>query len=279
MQFHITDEELRATLHEVELSAAAMRSQLEAEQGSGPSSSVAEVNRLLKAMRDTELALRDGTIYALYDPRTVEVRYVGETMTPLRVRLSGHRSKVERPVGQWWAELKEQGLEPLVDDLRYVPAKFRRTYEQQTIIHYTWLGFDLLNRSTADDDAVAYRWLQKRHGYPAEPEASTPGWWWDEAAGDWHWMPPEWPVWHSMRQWRYRVRGAHCPECSARPGQACTGMRQSAASLSEGRSNHLGRIAARVRHEGGWETWAARRWTAGRRRSWRGASAPCPAVC
>lgn len=63
--------------------------------------------QLLRAMRLAELELRAGTVYLLREPvHPFEVRYVGETMTPLRVRLAGHRSKRELPVGRWIATLK-----------------------------------------------------------------------------------------------------------------------------------------------------------------------------
>ncbi|WP_425246854.1 hypothetical protein [Streptomyces sp. NEAU-NA10] len=273
MQFHITEGELRAVLHEVELSAAALRGQLEDGASAGLGSvNVAEAKRLLKAMRDTELALRDGIVYALYDPRTGAVRYVGETMNPMRERLAGHRSKRGRPVGQWWAQLREQGLEPFWDTVGCVPAKFRKACEQQRIFQHIWLGCDLLNRSNAGDDAAAYLWLQEHARRSAEAEARQLHWHGDDD-GYWDEKEPDYFVWHSLRRWRHLVRGAHCPECSARPGRFCTGMRQSARSLSEGRSNHLGRISARVRHEGGWETWAAHTSTAGRPRSWQYVSA------
>lgn len=53
-------------------------------------------------------------IYALIDPRTGDIRYIGKTKN-LRARNNSHRSEVNRKtyhLYRWIAQLKQQGLEP-----------------------------------------------------------------------------------------------------------------------------------------------------------------------
>ncbi|MFF3403490.1 hypothetical protein ACFYW6_33965 [Streptomyces sp. NPDC002659] len=250
-------DKLESTLLRVENAAAALRATLEPSREGHFIPNSTETEELLAAMKEAQLALRAGRLYVLRDPVTLEARYVGETMNSLRVRLSGHRSQRGRLVGQWLAELARQGLEPIVEPMDVVPAKVRKMAEQHRIFQHVWNGCDLLNRSKADDDASAYSWLQERERGWARRDASVP--YWNEIDEEWDWEKPEYWIWHSLRHWRHLVRGAHCPECSARPGRPCTGMRQSVASLRHGYSNHLGRVAARVRHASGEVVWAAAR--------------------
>jgi hypothetical protein len=204
---------------------------------------------LLHAMRAAWLELRAGTVYLLREPlHPFDVRYVGETMTDLRVRLAGHRSKRELPVGRWIAALKRSGLEPIHEPSPPgVSARLLKDVERHFIYQYTWQGADLLNRGSADEDSAAYLWMQQQVEFAYRYEASVP--YGDEKAEEWDGEKPEPPPhWDSLRRWRYRVRGALCPECEAQPGQPCL-LRQTVASRRQGPANHLRRVAARVRYD------------------------------
>lgn len=50
-------------------------------------------------------------IYALVDPRTQAIRYIGRTNN-LKLRLQGHRIQPSRKVGAWIQELQQNGLKP-----------------------------------------------------------------------------------------------------------------------------------------------------------------------
>jgi hypothetical protein len=63
-----------------------------------------------------------GVVYGLYDPLTDELRYIGQTIVPLEVRLRGHMAavnlKAKRHASHWLRELKNKGLAPLIKPLR-----------------------------------------------------------------------------------------------------------------------------------------------------------------
>ncbi|MGC0328077.1 hypothetical protein RKD23_001067 [Streptomyces sp. SAI-170] len=162
--------------------------------------------RLLTAMRAAQLELRAGTVYLLREPlHPFDVRYAGETMTPLRVRLAGHRSKRELPVGRWIAALKRRGLEQIHEPSPPgVSARLLKDVEKHFIYQYTWQGADLLNRGCADEDAASYIWMQQQVYLAYRYEPSVP--YWDEEAEEWDWEKPDPPPrWDSLRRWRYRV--------------------------------------------------------------------------
>lgn len=95
-------------------------------------------------------------IYALQDPRTHEVRYVGATKRRLNVRLAHHLSKAksgedasDRAV--WLLELLRAGLKPHIFELEPAEQDNWETREQFWI---EVLGPDLLNRTAGGIGAV-----------------------------------------------------------------------------------------------------------------------------
>jgi len=58
-----------------------------------------------------------GVVYGLYDPRTMELRYVGQTTSSLVVRVRGHMCganlRANRHASHWLSQLKDNGLRPL----------------------------------------------------------------------------------------------------------------------------------------------------------------------
>lgn len=56
---------------------------------------------------------KTGSIYALRDPRSGAIRYVGQTRCPLNKRLSEHiHCPTNRRAREWMRELRDQGLRP-----------------------------------------------------------------------------------------------------------------------------------------------------------------------
>jgi hypothetical protein len=82
------------------------------------------------------------TIYALVDPRTDQVRYIGQTVQPLEYRLWSHlhvaaRRKVDTPKVRWLQELQAAGLKPSIIALEVVTHQDRKQAEGKWIQHFS----------------------------------------------------------------------------------------------------------------------------------------------
>lgn len=90
-------------------------------------------------------------IYVLIDPRTSEVRYVGQTNDP-KTRYIDHCSRQPRYMVQpnnkrkWVIELAELGLKPKMDVLFQCPKEQANMWEHQFIKMFKPCG--LLNSAT-----------------------------------------------------------------------------------------------------------------------------------
>jgi hypothetical protein len=86
-----------------------------------------------------------GTIYALIDPRTEAVRYVGQTTKPIEVRLAGHLAAPAPLVKGWIEELAVEGRRPEITPIReQVPTAELDLAEREEIALHATSG-DLLN--------------------------------------------------------------------------------------------------------------------------------------
>lgn len=86
-------------------------------------------------------------IYALCDPRTEEIRYVGSSCNPLS-RFGDHiRYEDDIPKSCWIAKLRETGDMPLIVGLESIPHKmFTVKRERAWIVKAKQAGYDLLNQ-------------------------------------------------------------------------------------------------------------------------------------
>lgn len=87
-------------------------------------------------------------IYALKDPDTQAVRYVGKSIDPAN-RLRFHRSNLRRgcaPVQRWCVALRALGKTPLLELLETVQYGSGKEEEAAWIQHYQNAGAVLLNR-------------------------------------------------------------------------------------------------------------------------------------
>ena len=92
-------------------------------------------------MTDTET----GTIYGLIDPRTNEVRYVGQTTKPIEARLAGHLAAPAPFVRTWIEALAVEGRLPVITPIREaVPVAELDRAEKEEIAAHSAQG-DLLN--------------------------------------------------------------------------------------------------------------------------------------
>ncbi len=88
-------------------------------------------------------------IYALLDPDTFEVRYVGQTIQKLQQRMYLHYSQSRRQrrthTNCWIASLETRGLRPVITELSRVPHDEADAEEIRFISHFKDLGYNLTN--------------------------------------------------------------------------------------------------------------------------------------
>ena len=97
--------------------------------------------------------LTQASIYALCDPRTDEVRYVGKANNP-KSRLRSHLKPRDRTLTHkdcWVASLAVLGLKPKMVILETVDADTWKAAECKWILHYRRLGANLTNHSDGGD--------------------------------------------------------------------------------------------------------------------------------
>jgi hypothetical protein len=95
---------------------------------------------------------QDGVIYALTDPRYDNVRYVGQTIRPMKTRLREHinaaRKGEKGHKGNWIRSLLELGLAPGYRILHSVARERLDVMEELTVSYYRLYGsqylFDLI---------------------------------------------------------------------------------------------------------------------------------------
>jgi len=96
-------------------------------------------------------------IYALIDPRTDKIRYVGKSNNPQK-RLCSHLSKtIDTPKGRWITELKELSLQPIMEILEEVAADDWSDKEKQWIRKLTTEGCNLTNRNPGGQGPYCHR--------------------------------------------------------------------------------------------------------------------------
>lgn len=94
-------------------------------------------------------------IYALCDPITGEVRYIGKTINQLHKRLSGHwRDKRKNYKTHWINSLKEQGLKPTIKLIEICEESNWEDRERYWIAFYRSINDRLTN------------WLEGGNGLP-----------------------------------------------------------------------------------------------------------------
>lgn len=102
------------------------------------------------------MRIRNLDVYALIDPRTNEVRYIGCTKSLAR-RFAIHLATGKSPspsasASEWIAELLAANLQPKLEVLEHFSTERHGVAfeaEKQWILHYLELGAPLLNRRHA----------------------------------------------------------------------------------------------------------------------------------
>lgn len=101
------------------------------------------------------------SIYALADPTTRQVRYVGKTKVSVEARLRGHITDSARhqylPRFKWINGLLLHGLRPEICELENVGGDDWREAERFWIAYLRFLGCDLLNATAGGDGIDGFR--------------------------------------------------------------------------------------------------------------------------
>jgi len=100
---------------------------------------------------------REWVIYALRDPRTKRVRYVGWTVDlarRVRVHLSRSRTEVTYK-GHWLAELVSMGLEPIAEVVERGAGDWSDA-ERRWVKHFRDLGEPLTNSTDGGDGTLGF---------------------------------------------------------------------------------------------------------------------------
>lgn len=89
---------------------------------------------------------RQGTVYALIDPRDDKIRYIGKTTQPILKRLGGHLAKPTNPgMGVWIHGLSLRGLTPRIEVVATASEALLDAEEQRQIGRHLKQGHRLLN--------------------------------------------------------------------------------------------------------------------------------------
>ena len=103
------------------------------------------------------MAERRYVIYALVDPTSHEIRYIGKTCQVIAKRLQKHYLEARKPEvkhhrAQWLRKLEREGLKPNVVILHQCPGNDAAcAAERFWIAHYRAAGFDLTNATPGGD--------------------------------------------------------------------------------------------------------------------------------
>jgi hypothetical protein len=87
------------------------------------------------------------SVYALLDPRTLQIKYVGSTKQQVLMRTSQKKKYSGELVSEWVEQLYKENLYPITALLEVVDCKVRNEAESKWIRYTLSLGCDLLNTS------------------------------------------------------------------------------------------------------------------------------------
>lgn len=99
------------------------------------------------------------SIYVLKDPETLEIRYVGKTVSELKHRLKGHiyRSKLEKNHRAYWIKsILDKGLSPLIEEIDSCQWTESQNLEIYYIKKYKDLNFNLVNSTEGGEGNLGY---------------------------------------------------------------------------------------------------------------------------
>jgi hypothetical protein len=107
-------------------------------------------------------------VYALRDPETLAVHYIGQTYDPLR-RLANHQQPSTQSIAMraWVGSLKERGLSPMLEILEMCSVDEASTIENRVIREHLLQGAPLINKNYGG------AWRNTQANYSPPPLASS----------------------------------------------------------------------------------------------------------
>jgi hypothetical protein len=120
---------------------------------------------------------REGTIYALIDPRDDKIRYIGKTEKPILARLASHLATPTNPAMRVWINaLSLQGLTPRIEAVTTVPVSQLDEEEQRQIQRHADAGHRLFNAPYYHDTVTDLGQKQtdpgQKHDAPQPPRTA-----------------------------------------------------------------------------------------------------------
>lgn len=111
------------------------------------------------------------TIYALVDPRTNQIRYVGQTQNHPSVRLEGHLQKRDenREKLRWLDELRALNIKPIVVALQYAA-----TLDDALRLEGQWIRRGLQSEWPLTNAGIPQRRRYQFRGTSANPKPTKP---------------------------------------------------------------------------------------------------------
>lgn len=106
------------------------------------------------------------TIYTLLHPLSLEIRYIGYTDKPLKIRLDGHineavSTKKNTYKLNWIRSILKIGLKPVIEILEEVNPKEKRFWEKYWIAQFRSWGFNLVNSTNGGEGIEGYKHTEK----------------------------------------------------------------------------------------------------------------------
>ena len=107
------------------------------------------------------------SIYVLKDPRNDKIRYVGKTVSTLKVRLKQHLYAARNPKSlnhriNWINSLLESGAEPLIEEIDSCKWCESQSLETHYIKYYKELGYDLVNETDGGEGNAGLVYSEER---------------------------------------------------------------------------------------------------------------------
>lgn len=125
----------------------------------------------------------DYCVYALLDPETEEIRYIGKTVAALHTRLSQHiyaakSNKWKSHVNTWIRSVLNRGLRPIAKPLTFVDDKEILSQEEiRLIAYYKKRGARLTNLTDGGDGAPGRILSEASRKKMSESHKGQPGHW------------------------------------------------------------------------------------------------------